>query len=223
VIAVVGGVLVVVLVIAGIASAAMKRKTPVIASAPKAAGTASADAPATTLAPPEPTSGTATASAEPAGSLPPTVPASEIRTIPAPIPALTPGAVFAQVTRVQVCVPGYAASVRHVSPAEKMQVFARYHAHDAPRTYEVDHLIALELGGSNEITNLWPEPLTGPYGALVKDKVENSLHDAVCTGTITLADAQRVSAAAWWSWLPRIGLGASASLEPPSPRPPSAP
>ena len=26
--------------------------------------------------------------------------------------------------------------------------------------YEVDHLISLELGGSNEVANLWPEAAT---------------------------------------------------------------
>ena len=78
--------------------------------------------------------------------------------VPVQNPALTPGAVFAGVTAAQVCVSGYSASVRSVSSSEKATVFAEYHLTDVPGAYEVDHLISLELGGSNDITNLWPEP-----------------------------------------------------------------
>ena len=105
---------------------------------------------------------------------------------------ITPGAVFANVTAAQVCVSGYSKSVRHVSSATKNQVFALYGiTYHAPGAYEVDHLISLELGGSNDIHNLWPEPYQGPDNAHVKDVIENRLHRQVCSGAITLAEAQR--------------------------------
>jgi hypothetical protein len=63
--------------------------------------------------------------------------------------------------------------------------------------HEVDHLISLELGGSNAITNLWPEPYVGRWGARTKDTLENRLHDLVCSGAMKLPHAQRIEAANW--------------------------
>src|SRR6267142_2457244 len=50
-------------------------------------------------------------------------------------------------------------TVRDVSVALKRQVFQEYGvgAHPAG-SYEVDHLISLELGGANTLANLWPQP-----------------------------------------------------------------
>src|SRR5438132_5486959 len=89
-------------------------------------------------------------------------------------PACTPGAVFAGVTVKQVCRPGYSSSVRHVPGSEKLAVFAEYGFAGGHHggAYEVDHLISLELGGSNAIENLWPEAASPKPGFHQKDKVE---------------------------------------------------
>ena len=55
---------------------------------------------------------------------------------------------------------------------------------------EVDHLISRELGGQDEVENLWPQPYTQHPGAHEKDWLENELHKEVCAGKITLPDAQ---------------------------------
>jgi hypothetical protein len=65
------------------------------------------------------------------------------------------------------------------------------------RHREVDHLIALELGGSNSIRNLWPEAALPKPGFHEKDKVENYLHRRVCAGRMTLRVAQRKMARNW--------------------------
>jgi hypothetical protein len=96
-----------------------------------------------------------------------------------------------------VCTSGYASSVRDVPDSEKEAVYARYGIPHIPYQHEVDHLISLELGGSNSITNLWPEPYAGRWGARTKDGLENRLHDLVCSGTIQLAYAQRIEARNW--------------------------
>jgi len=71
----------------------------------------------------------------------------------------TPGAIYPTAGPSQICVPGYSARVRQVSDTTRRAVFTAYaipwSGHGA---YEVDHLIPLELGGSNATTNLWPEP-----------------------------------------------------------------
>ena len=109
---------------------------------------------------------------------------------------LTPGVAIA-VTAARVCVPGYASGVRDVSEIEKATVYRRYGVAWVPYRHEVDHLISLELGGSNAIRNLWPEPYAGRWGARTKDVLENRLHDLVCAGRLSLRSAQRQEATDW--------------------------
>ena len=117
-----------------------------------------------------------------------------------PDPACTPGAVFPNVTAAQICTPGYSKSVRDVSDSTKAQVYAEYGVVEhVPGQYQVDHLISLELGGSNDIANLWPEPADPRPGFHEKDTVENRLHDEVCSGAISLQRAQVLIAANWLS------------------------
>ncbi|MDE3096656.1 MAG: HNH endonuclease [Chloroflexota bacterium] len=115
-----------------------------------------------------------------------------------PNPTLTPGDVIAGVTPAQVCTPGYARSVRFVPASEKIRVYAEYgvsaHAYGA---YEVDHLVPLELGGSNDIKNLWPQPAVPVPGFHEKDDLELRLHDLVCRGRLDLHAAQRAIAGDW--------------------------
>lgn len=115
-----------------------------------------------------------------------------------PDPKRTPGDAL-PVTKDDVCVPGYSKKVRDVPENVKKQVYQEYGiAHHAPGEYEVDHLISLELGGSNSIKNLWPQSYkTQPWNAHVKDRLENELHKEVCSGKIDLKTAQRDISKDW--------------------------
>ena len=114
--------------------------------------------------------------------------------------ACTPGAVFPDVTTEQICTSGYSSSVRNVPDSVKNAVYAEYGiTSHAPGQYEVDHDISLELGGSNDIANLWPEPAEPRPGFHEKDKVENYLHDQVCSGAMSLQEAQVKIATDWVS------------------------
>ncbi len=122
-----------------------------------------------------------------------------------PDPTLTPGDVFPNVTAKEVCVSGYSASVRSVSSDEKRQVAARYGYTGPSSDVEYDHFISLELGGSNALTNLWPERYVtadapGQIGARAKDRVENALHAAVCRGDMTLQQAQDQIRSDWYAY-----------------------
>jgi len=111
----------------------------------------------------------------------------------------TPGAAFAVGART-VCVPGYAGRARDVPASEKRAVYAEYGIFSHRRgQYEVDHLIPLELGGSNSIANLWPQPALPRPGFHEKDRLENTLHDLVCSGQMSLGRAQRAIATDWVS------------------------
>src|SRR5262249_36428120 len=116
---------------------------------------------------------------------------------PLPDPACSPGAVLTSDTSV-ICVSGYTQTVRDVPISEKQQLFAEYGLDwSAHSDYEVDHIISLELGGSNDISNLYPESYSLQYGARVKDKFENHLHSEVCAGKLPLAVAQQEIATDW--------------------------
>jgi hypothetical protein len=115
-----------------------------------------------------------------------------------PNPKITPGDVL-KVDLATLCTPGYTKTVRNVPVKIKRAVFAEYGiVNPKPGQYEVDHLISLELGGSNSIRNLWPEPYgTTPFNAHVKDGLEDELHHEVCMGTLPLAQAQKEIAGDW--------------------------
>ncbi len=117
-----------------------------------------------------------------------------------PDPDCTPGAILPDATVDKICVPGYSSQTRNVPDLEKNQVYAEYGitSHTTGQ-YEVDHLISLELGGSNDIANLWPQPAVPVPGFHEKDKVENYLHDQVCSNAITLQQAQYEISHDWLS------------------------
>ena len=117
-----------------------------------------------------------------------------------PNPALTPGVVNPAATVAIICVKGYTSQpgVRNVTDATKAKVFAEYGVDPKADQFEVDHLISLELGGSNDIHNLWPQAYnTKPLNAHVKDALENKLHALVCAGKADLATVQHDIATDW--------------------------
>jgi hypothetical protein len=135
---------------------------------------------------------------------------------------LTPGAHF-NVGKATICKTGYSAGVRNVPESVKSAVYAEYGEKRVPGGYEVDHLVSLELGGSNSIKNLWPEHYYDPWGARTKDRLENKLHQLVCSGQISLVTAQRKEAANWIAAY-KLYIGAPGSSgSTTSPAPPPAP
>jgi hypothetical protein len=115
-----------------------------------------------------------------------------------PDSTLTPGDTLPGAMK-HICTSGYTATIRNVPEALKKQVYARYGIiHHKRGEYEIDHLIPLELGGSNSPENLWPQSyLTKPWNAHKKDRLENRLRRLVCTKKITLQEAQYAIAHNW--------------------------
>jgi hypothetical protein len=110
--------------------------------------------------------------------------------------AQTPGALNPDVTQATIgetiCVHGWTRTVRPSSSYTndlKRRQLAEYGATGIASDYQEDHLISLELGGHpSDPRNLWPQPR--PWADRV-DRVENDLNDRVCSGDLTLAEAQR--------------------------------
>ncbi len=127
-----------------------------------------------------------------------------------PDPRCTPGSIDPAVTqanlRSTICRSGYTKTVRPpASETDRFKYDVAYPAYGDPdsRKTELDHLVSLELGGSNDAANLWPESPPTPNP---KDKVENALHAAVCDGRVTLAAAQAAIAADWLTAEQKLGL-----------------
>ena len=103
------------------------------------------------------------------------------------------------ITLTMICMPSYSKCIRNVSAATKKKVYEAYgdpdgnnHGFcDVTQGCEVDHLISIEIGGSNDEKNLWPQPYSGQtFNAHVKDRLENWYHANVCSGHVSLKTAQ---------------------------------
>jgi hypothetical protein len=96
-----------------------------------------------------------------------------------------------------ICVSGWTKTVRppvsYTNNLKQEQLKGR--ADRDPTHYEEDHWIPLELGGApKEPRNLWPELWNDAHK---KDKVENSLHQDVCSGKMSLTSARQVMYRQW--------------------------
>lgn len=123
-----------------------------------------------------------------------------------PDPVCTPGATNPAVTQETIhstiCVSGWTATIRPTSSfttaLKKKQLVIYDYADKTLASYEEDHLISLEIGGNpTSPLNLWPESWTGSSNAHSKDQIENLLKSRVCSGAMTLADAQSAIATNW--------------------------
>jgi hypothetical protein len=128
-----------------------------------------------------------------------------------PDPSCTPGATNPGVNQANIgrtiCAAGWTDTVRppesYTEPLKYRQV-AAYGDAGPISSYEEDHLIPLELGGSpTSPLNLWPEPGASPNP---KDAVESAANHAVCQGQMTLAAAQRAIAGDWTAFGRQLGV-----------------
>jgi hypothetical protein len=92
---------------------------------------------------------------------------------------------------------------RNTTQSEKNKVYAEYgvtrNKGICAGGCEVDHLIPLELGGLDDIRDLWPQPSQPAPAFHEKDKLENYLHRQVCAGKMALTDAQAIIRTDWYA------------------------
>ncbi len=118
---------------------------------------------------------------------------------PVPNRQLTPGA-FRPVSTSEVCTETYSDDAEVVPAAVKQRVFREYGMAPKSKNYELDYLISPQLGGTDDVRNLWPEPASASvWNARDKDALENRLHQLVCQNKIELSTAQRDLATDWIS------------------------
>lgn len=108
--------------------------------------------------------------------------------------SVPPKAAILTTKRADVCTPGWAAAHRHVTAAQRSDLFAA--AGITNRTgWIVDHRVSLEVGGSNASVNL---QLQTTADSRAKDRVEDATHDAICAKTLSV----RAGQLRLWRWKP---------------------
>jgi hypothetical protein len=89
----------------------------------------------------------------------------------------------------------------HITDERRDEVLLRYGLPPGQHPdYEIDHLIPLCLGGSDDFTNLWPQPrrsIEPRWNAEAKDRLERKLCEMACSGMVDIAAAQKEIAADW--------------------------
>ena len=108
----------------------------------------------------------------------------------------SPGATDSRLTNDNVaqtiCMRGDTRTLRNISSVVKQAVYSEYGIPRGERhRYVIDHLIPLEVGGSNDIKNLWLQPKSGAQSTDAQDRVENDPHHRVCAGLTSLESAQQ--------------------------------
>jgi hypothetical protein len=121
--------------------------------------------------------------------------------------SITPGAVRAGLTKEKICSIKWGQDERHVTEQMKEEAFRLYGytGNDDPkcipagkRHCEIDHLISRELGGADEVRNLWPQSYgSSPWNAVRKDQLENRLHKELCAERLTLDAARSMLVSDW--------------------------
>jgi len=112
----------------------------------------------------------------------------------------SPGAYYSRLTKRVICAGSFhTGTIRNVPQAEKFTVEREYGmaASYYGYTIEIDHIVPLELGGSNALANLFPELGSGTANYHVKDSLENRAKAAVCDGQLPLRAARRGFARNW--------------------------
>ena len=118
---------------------------------------------------------------------------------PLPDRRCSPGAIYADATVPIICRKDYSSLVRKLGAQATSEIYAEY---GVPRknANEIDHIVPLDLGGSNDAANLFPQAAANPSSGLrAKDALENRLHELVCAGEMKLGAAQRAIARDWVS------------------------
>jgi hypothetical protein len=106
-------------------------------------------------------------------------------------------------TRERIAACGHAKDNRGQMTRERQdEVLKRYGLPPGTHPdYEIDHLIPLCLGGSDDPSNLWPQPkrrIEATWNAEAKDRLEGKICKMVCAGQINeISTAQEDFASDW--------------------------
>lgn len=121
-----------------------------------------------------------------------------------PDKSLSPGKSNPELTKEVICSKNFTTKdYRNVSSGLKQKIYNEYNTEPnkgicgGSEGCEVDHIIPLTIGGSNDKENLWVQPFNGQLNAHDKDQLEVRLHRLVCSDIIDLQQAQNEISSDW--------------------------
>jgi hypothetical protein len=101
----------------------------------------------------------------------------------------TPGATV-KASSAQICSVDFASKAKPDAGWQQTEALERYGVRAQGFSGDLDHLIPVSLGGSNDPDNLWPFHAQGEFTLDAKNALAAKLRDMVCAGKISLKDAQ---------------------------------
>lgn len=113
-----------------------------------------------------------------------------------PFPDKTPGAT-SQATAQELCRHHTTVAHSTISPEMTGRIFASYGIERGRESYVIDWLVPEDLGGTNDLANLWPQLTVGPLNHGDKVKLDHQLHKLVCDGKVRLVTAQKALEDDW--------------------------
>lgn len=119
-----------------------------------------------------------------------------------PDPHLTPGSVVNTNTQAVCALSSHSRGRPGIPWTSAQKVYAEY-KDNKKRQHKVklNFLVPLDLGGSTDVSNIWPASLRGT-GFYQKIETDQVLHDLVCRRSLSLAQAQHAEETDWYAaWL----------------------
>lgn len=115
-----------------------------------------------------------------------------------PLKSITPGA-KRPVTMEEICTTAND-NDPPVATAMEEEVLRKYGLSSlasSSQKYRLDYLISPSLGGTADLSNLWPQPASTSWNSEMKDRLEDHLHELVCRGDLRLSVAQDEISTNW--------------------------
>ncbi len=97
----------------------------------------------------------------------------------------------------QLCAATFESSAKPVADWQKNSALERYGVRPENFSGELEHLVPVSLGGTNDPDNLYPFHAQGEYTAEAKQRLAQKLHELVCDGKLSLKQAQDVFKKDW--------------------------
>jgi hypothetical protein len=97
----------------------------------------------------------------------------------------------------RLCAADFDAAAKPLSAWQKNEALTRYGVRPESFNGDLEHLVPVTLGGTNDPDNLYPFHAQGEYTVEAKQRLAAKLHELVCDGKISLKQAQDVFKKDW--------------------------